>query len=42
MTNKQRAAEFLDCLGNGKPIHQCELEDELMEEQGSNSHLEPL
>lgn len=26
-----RAKEFLQCLGNGKPIHQCENEDYIQE-----------
>ena len=25
---EQRAREFLECMGNGKPIHQCEAETE--------------
>ncbi|MFA5395255.1 MAG: hypothetical protein WC346_04475 [Methanogenium sp.] len=25
---EQRAKEFLECLGNGKTIYQCESEDE--------------
>jgi vesicle coat complex subunit len=33
---RQRASEFLECLGNGKTIYECEMEndfiDELMEE----------
>ncbi|KKL90969.1 hypothetical protein LCGC14_1899350 [marine sediment metagenome] len=33
---EQRAKEFLECLGNGKPIHQCENESD--EEEFDYTH----
>jgi hypothetical protein len=29
--NKQRTKEFLDCIGNGKNIYECEEENELID-----------
>lgn len=31
--NKKREMEFLECMGNGKPIHQLEEENDLVEEE---------
>jgi hypothetical protein len=30
--NKERAKEFLECLGNGKTIEECERENDLIDE----------
>jgi hypothetical protein len=40
MENKEkRAKEFLECLGNGKDIYQCEEEnDRIDEEMENNDH----
>ena len=39
MKNDKRTEEFLSCLGNGKSIYECEMEndmiDEYLEEQSS-------
>ena len=31
--NEKRAKEFLECMGNGKPIHQCEEDNNFLDEE---------
>jgi len=35
MSGEERAREFLECLGNGKTIYQCEAENDLIDEVGA-------
>jgi len=38
MKNKEaRAKEFLECLGNGKTIYECESENEKIDEELENN-----
>ena len=32
MKNEERVKEFLECLGNGKSIYECEAENDMIDE----------
>lgn len=36
----KRAKEFLECMGNGMPIHQCEYENDLIDEVEDGNYKE--